>query len=379
MKNIQVKITNPTITNEDLSPLNEINPNLILIFGSLSHFKESNLNLIKEIFPNSEVLGCSTSGEIGKGGVFDNSLVITGIEFSNPDFKTFSTQFKGMDDSEESGKRIGSLIKDENLSSIFLLAPGVNINGSTLIDGLRSEVGDSIIITGGLAGDQGNFTQTYTIIDGSVSSENVVALGVYNNSISIGHGSAGGWETFGPVREISKADGNILYELDNTKALDIYKKYLGNRADELPASGLLFPLSMVDDGDDNAGVIRTILGVDEEEGSITLAGSVDEGKLVRLMHAENEGLVEGARKASALSKKTLKNEISNDSVAVLISCIGRKLVLGDEVDEEIESVEETLGNITVTGFYSNGEICPVNDFQECKLHNQTMTITIFNE
>ena len=69
-----------------------------------------------------------------------------------------------------------------------------------------------------------------------------------------------------------------------------------------------------------------------------------------------------------------------NGVAVLISCIGRKLVLGPRVSDETEEVDNLLGErIVKCGFYSYGEISPHLITQTCELHNQTMTVTVFAE
>ena len=72
----------------------------------------------------------------------------------------------------------------------------------------------------------------------------MVAVGLYGEHVKLGHGSKGGWDTFGPERIVTKSDGNVLYELDDKPALALYKEYLGDRAAGLPGSALLFPLAL---------------------------------------------------------------------------------------------------------------------------------------
>ena len=169
----------------------------------------------------------------------------------------------------------------------------------------------------------------------------------------------------------------MLYELDGQSALDLYKMYLGEKAAELPGSALLFPLGLKFDEDSDT-IVRTVLAVDETKNSMTFAGDIPEGCYVRLMKANFDKLIEGANLAAAHT--TQKGGSSEDKLALLISCVGRKLILGQRIDEEVEAVMDVLGSgSTVTGFYSYGEISPVVESAVCELHNQTMTITTFAE
>ena len=188
----------------------------------------------------------------------------------------------------------------------------------------------------------------------------------------------GGWDSFGVDREVTLSKGNILYELDGQPALELYKRYLGSHASKLPASALLFPLSLRLKDSDTA-LVRTVLSVNELDGSMIFAGDIPQGEYVRLMKANSDKLIDGALGAAEMSKTSLHGLIPD--FAILISCVGRKLVLKQRVEEELEIIRDAIGmNASMTGFYSYGEISPIKPFgQHCELHNQTMTITLFTE
>ena len=126
-------------------------------------------------------------------------------------------------------------------------------------------------------------------------------------------------------------------------------------------------------------MVRTVLSVNEVDGSMVFAGDIPQGEYVRLMKANFDRLIDGANDAAEMSKISLEN--SDPDLAILISCVGRKLVLKQRVEEELEIIREVIGaRTTMAGFYSYGEICPIKPFeQHCELHNQTMTITVFKE
>jgi hypothetical protein len=290
----------------------------------------------------------------------------------------FSTELHGMEDSQAAGRRLAQGLPPEGLRAILIFGQGVHINGSAVIAGMAEVVGSEMPITGGLAGDAGAFVQTWVLDRAGVSSSRLVCIGLYGDSLRLAHGTFGGWSPFGPARKVTRSLNNVLYELDGESALSVYKRYLGEHAAGLPASGLLFPFSMLGQDHSELGLIRTILGIDEGDGSLTLAGDIDPQGYLKLMHASTDALVGGAEAAAEMA--CAKQTCGTDSLSLLVSCVGRKLVMGGRVDEEVEAVAATLGKgTTLAGFYSYGEISPSGRVGECKLHNQTMTITCIAE
>ena len=379
MKTQQVHLKAGTDFDSAMKKASDIEPNFVLMFGAHEGFSSNGLaNRVAKLYPKALVIGCSTAGEISNEGVFDDTLVVTACHFEKPEFKPISVEFASMDDTAKAGAQLAAQLDGKGLRGIFLLGKGLNINGSALIEGLRSQVSEDVVITGGLAGDGGRFKETFTILNGQISSNRVVGFGIYGDSVQIAYGSMGGWESFGPVRKVTRSTKNVMYEIDGEPALEIYKKYLGDKAKDLPGSGLLYPFALLRDNLDTTGLIRTILAVDEKEKSLTFAGDIPQGGLVRLMHTSNTGLVSGARGAAKDVVSQMKSNGGNDGLGVLISCVGRKLVMGADVDDELEAVRDEFRG-TVSGFYSYGEICPHAGKTESKLHNQTMTITYFYE
>lgn len=362
-----------------VAPLQAIAPQWVLVFGAVSFFAEAMLaDALRAAFPGATLLGCSTAGEISQKGVDDRSCVITAVHFDSARVLSAATTLAGMDDSLAAGVRIGQQLDSPDLKAVVVFGPGVRINGSALVDGIGSVIGAGIPLTGGLAGDGGAFQQTWTLGSTGISDNGVVAVGLTGEGLQFCHGSFGGWEPFGPARKVTRCEGNVLFELDGAPALEVYKRYLGDYARDLPASGLLFPFAMLGENHDEIGLIRTILGVSEADGSLTLAGEIIPDGYLKLMHASTDGLVSGAESAAEAASVMQKG--CGKGLAVLVSCVGRKLVMGERVDEEVEAVGEVFGKgTTLTGFYSYGEISPFAPGVSCRLHNQTMTVTFLNE
>jgi hypothetical protein len=323
-------------------------------------------------------MGCSTAGEIMGVRVYNGVITLTAISFDYTDIDFFSTDIKEANGSYSAGQKLAERLNKEGLSHVFVLSEGLHVNGSVLTSGLASKLPPEVSVTGGLAGDQDRFLETVVFTEEGAVRDAVSAIGFYGSKLRVGYGYKGGWTPFGLDRCITRSRENVLYELDGKPALSLYKKYLGEQAEKLPASGLLFPLKLTGT-DGNPELVRTILGVDEKNGSMIFAGNMPEGRSVRLMKANMDRLVSGAGEAASLTIKTTGRE--DPELAILISCVGRKLVLKQRVEEEVEIVKETFGENTVmTGFYSYGEICPCFHGEDnCELHNQTMTITTLSE
>lgn len=380
MKTEQVKIKNGTSVDTALRPLLNLQPDLILLYAPTKEFEPGGLvRVAMEKLPrNALVIGCSTAGNISNHEIDDADVTMTGSKFTKPNFKSVSTTISNMEDSFQAGRRLVEKLDKSDLQALYILGPGLDINGSALINGIREVVGDHVTITGGLAGDGTDFKKTYTILNGEISSNQIVAFAVYGHDVKVAYGSMGGWEPFGPIRRVSKAKQNMLFEIDGEPALDLYKRYLGEAAAGLPASGLMYPFSILNDRDESVGIIRTLLAVDETAKALILAGDVPENGRIRLMHSTKKGLINGAEGAAQMTSEIAKGT-RPDALAILISCVGRKLVLGSDVEEELEVVKDIFGQIPMTGFYSYGEICPQSGMKDCKLHNQTMTITYIYE
>ena len=377
MKVVQTIVRQGAATAADFATLAAIEPNLVLVFGSVDALRQG-AAAIAEAFPLSQRAGCSTAGEITAKGVEDGTLVVTALRFDHTRLAQISTVLAGMEDSFAAGKRLASGLPIGGLRAILIFGQGVQINGSAVLSGMTEIVGAKVPITGGLAGDGGAFAQTWVLDDKGVSSDKLTCVGLYGDALQFVHGSFGGWSPFGPARKVTRSVNNVLFELDGESALEVYKRYLGEHASGLPASGLLFPFAMLGSDHAEVGLIRTILGVDEAAGSLTLAGDIDPDGYLRLMHASTDALVDGAE-AAAEAAKAMQGNLG-EGLALLVSCVGRKLVMGGRVDEEVEAVGDVFGQgATLAGFYSYGEISPFTAGVECKLHNQTMTITYIAE
>jgi len=356
----------------------ELKNPLVLVFANRMILEKN--EIIEEIrseFPYEHIVFGSTSGEILDNNVFDDSIVVTIIEFEKSSFEIRTENILNYNkDAKILGKALYNSMPKENLKHLFVLSEGSFVNGSSLIEGLEQNIDSAIHISGGMCGDDAKFEKTLVSYKENPKEGEVVLIGFYGDTLEITFSSFSGWSTFGPERVITKSEANILYEIDDQPALDLYKKYLGDKANQLPQASLLYPLNVTPQGKTEP-VVRTILGIDNDNHSMILAGDVPVNSKVQLMMASVDSIAEGAGEAAKLAMNNRKNQ---PQLALLISCVGRKLVMNQRVEEEIERVQEVVGDQTaITGFYSYGEMAPFSGNTFCDLHNQTMTLTLISE
>ena len=379
MKTVQLK----KIKNEKLTYLTDeltLKKPLVLVFGNRYMLEDKNIyNEIREVFKDGEIVFGSTSGDITSESVDDESITITAIEFEKSNFLIKTANVLNSDnkiDSKRTGKELIEQFPQEGLKSVFIVSDGSFVNGSQLTVGMNSATENNLLITGALCGDGARFESTLSSYNENPKEGKIVAIGLYGETLEISFGTNGGWTPFGPERMVTKSKDNILFEIDGKPALDLYKKYLGEKSEELPGAALLYPLK-VKSSDENKSIVRTILNINEEENSMILAGDIIEGSQVQLMMTNVDSIVNAAE-TGALSALQLRQ--NKPELAILVSCIGRKLVLDQRVEEEVEEVMEVVGKDTaICGFYSYGEIAPFDGEMNCQLHNQTMAITLISE
>ena len=365
-----------TMSERSHASFNPSSAQLVLAFGSKQLFSQAKMyEDIRTKFPNAEIALCSTSGEIYEDKVFDDSVSLIAVEFAHTQVKTASVMMKDYQNSFDAGAALMAQLDKENLAYVCVLSDGAMVNGSDLVSSFNTNKKAELLITGGLAADGMNFTSTLVGLNNIPQQGMIVAVALYGAKLKVQHGSKGGWEMFGLEKTVTKSEANVLYEIDGKSALSIYKRYLGEEAEHLPGSALMYPLNITfpETGEQ---VVRTVLNINEEEGSMTFAGNIPVGVKVKFMKANFDKITNAASEAAAQS-------IAEDVMpqfALLISCVGRKSILLSRTAEEVESVDEMFQHQTLlSGFYSYGEIAPVEHGVQCQIHNQTMTITSFYE
>ncbi|MBF0179713.1 MAG: FIST C-terminal domain-containing protein [Magnetococcales bacterium] len=362
-----------------LEPLQRLNPMLVLVFADRCHLQGATVEaMCRTAFPDAHCVGVSTAGEISAQGVHDASCLVTALRFDRGGVRVVTTAVTTPADSRSAGMTIGAGLRSANLRGVLLFAPGRQVDGSDLLAGMRTVMGEETVIVGGLSWSEESVGHALIRTNAGVDGQQVVAVGLYGEAVTVHACSRGGWGPFGPLRKVTRCTGNLLLELDGEPALTLYNRYLGEYAKDLPESGLRFPFEMRVANATADGLIRTVLAVDPHRGGLLLGGEIDPAGEMRLMHVTPAKLVSGAEQAAEWI--VTHASVTPPGLGLLISCVGRKLIMGDQIAEETEAVRHWLGHHhQVAGFYAHGEIGPLAESRRCELHNLTMTVALIVE
>jgi hypothetical protein len=377
-----------SLTAAELACLRAIGPQLIFTFWSKKYADiPPFVRQLREQIPGAALAGCSTSGDITAEGANTDSFLLTALRFEHTALRVIEENDIAPGGEETVGARLAAAIAQEGraldapVAAVLCLAPGIHFNGSTFIRGMTRNLPDNVRIAGGLSGDHGASVQAFTLGPSGMGERKAVAVALYGKALRMYIHGRGGWRAFGPTRKVTACQGNLLMKLDGKPALELYKRYLGPYAAELPTSALFFPFEVIDNEQASTGVYRTVLGVDEQAQTLSLAGSIELNSYIRLMQAGPDELVTSAEQAGAdCMDERSQERVDGQALALLVSCIGRKLMMGDRTDEEILAVGDQLGeNVMLAGFYANGEFVPDGKEKRMALNNQTMAVTLLTE
>ena len=357
---------------EALGKAAAIKPQIVIVFAAPSFWNDT--GAVSEAcapLQGTHLIGCSTAGQISAHGASDDNCSILAMRFDTAQVKIAAAQLAVPGESRAAGQAIGDALKESSLRGIFALAPGLTVDGSAFAAGIAAAAGEKVVIAGGLAGDGLNFKSTCTMLNGMVFPNFAVAFGLYGDSVRMTSSSRCGWKPFGLTRRVTKSAANVLYELDGKPALELYRKYAGEQA-ALPAGGLLYPFSLLREDGRDTGLVRSVLAVNAADGSMTLAGQVPQGSLVRLMYADPDALVTSA----ATAVREAANGHTGASATLLVNCAGRRLAMGDDANAEIDAVIQSAGaDSALAGFYSYGEILSLAGSARADVQNQSMSVT----
>ena len=349
---------------------------ICLLFGSRPTIEKSSdfLKKIKVIAPLAEIVTVSTAGNIQGNNLMDEAIIATCIHFEKTKIVPLTQSLKDIE-GHALGVQIAKDLDRIDLAHVMLFST-TGINAGQLLNGINEVIKGRIPVAGGIAGDDTRFEKTLVGLNDSIQSDQLVAIGFYGESLNVAHGSRGGWDTFGPERKATKCDGNILYEIDGKPVLDLYKNYLGEKANNLPASALHFPFAIIDK-QTSEHVVRGVQNINEKDNSLILFGDVFEGDTMQLMRANFDRIITAAGESA---KEAFRPNKSEPELAILVSCVARRLVLDQLTEEELDEAKNALGDKTaICGFYSYSELSPIVGDDACHVHNQTMTITTMVE
>jgi hypothetical protein len=346
------------------------------LFCSVKSGVSDLLRGICEAVGSSALVGCTTDGEISSEGYSLGSAVLGGIVSDKIQAQVVSVQGLG-EASEKSGIELARLF-DPYVRHVQIFTDGLTENGCAILRGLRSELGDEVPISGGAAGDGGKFRQTFQFIGTKVLSDAIVGIG-FSGEFKLGAGVRSGWSAIGTAKKVTRATGNVVYELNGQPALEVYERFLGKHAADLPSVGVEYPFGFLDAtgecGDVDQYILRATMSVNRDQGSIVFAGEIPEGTTVRLTCGDYGSIIEAAEEAA--TQALIELGTGSPSMIFFYSCMARKIVLGRRTHEEVDRIRSVFGpKVPMIGFYSYGEYCRQRCGGPSLFHNETATVTV---
>ncbi len=379
MQTVQAVLREDADIEAALAPLVALRPDLVFAFGRSGVLAAVTPSLAR-LLPDARRIGCSAAFSVASRAVETESCVVTGVRFEHVRIVEMSAALAGMESSFDTGRKLAAAVPKAGLRAVLLLGQGVGLNGGAFLAGFNEVLGAGVPVIGGLASRHEGYYATLVLDDSGVDSGTVVALGLYGERLRFGFGAHGGWVPFGPARKVTRCEGNVLYELDGEPALAVYRRYLGDYARELPVIGHFFPFAMLNANHEEIGLIRSMLGIDQENGALKFGDDIVPGSYLRLMHASTDKLVTGAEMAAEAAQRMLPGDRHGGGLVFMVSCVGREIVMGVRVEEEVDAIHNVFGDeVCVTGFYSFGEISPPGPGLVSKLHNQTIAVACLDE
>ncbi len=331
---------------------------------------------VYEAIDRRPLIGCTTDGEISTAGFSTNSAVLGAIVSDQMAFEIVSVNNIGRDN-EKAGRQLASAFSDA-VRYVQLFSDGLTGNGSAILRGMATGFSKNTPVSGGTSADAGKFLKTWQFHSDRIFSDAAVAIG-FSGDFKLGTGVRSGWSRIGLPKKVTRSSGNILYELNGEPALNVYERFLGKHAKNLPGVGVEYPLGLVDhiervDGSENL-LLRATMSVDREKGSIQFAGEIPEGAMVYLTCGDKVSILDATDEAVQEAVNDMGKEVE-PSMVFFYSCTARKTLLGLRVSEEIERVRSRLNpDVPILGFYTYGEYCRVRRHQPSQLHNETATLS----
>lgn len=351
-------------------------PDVCWLFCSAQKDVKNLLKGVHDVVNTDNLLGCTTDGEISSEGLSSGSAVLVGIVTDRIDFHLSAVENLSRN-CESAGRKL-ALGLPKSTRYLQLFSDGITGNGCAILRGISSVFGEDLPVSGGTAGDDGRFVQTWQFAGSRMLTDAAVAVG-FSGDFQLGIGLKSGWTSIGLTKTVTASSGNKLFELNGEPALKVYERFLGKYAHKLPSIGVEYPLGLIrlgeHMGETDYSLLRATMSVNREEGSITFAGEIPEGAEVSLTCGDIASVLHASEEAARLAL----SDLGDARVAMIFcySCMARKIVLGSRTGEEIALIRQAIGlHLPIAGFYTYGEYSPMRCHSASFLHNETATVSV---
>jgi len=346
-----------------------------LVFGFVSVYLP--ITKFMDVFKQQGLMlyGVSTGGEILFDQQRDSILTQAGV-FVLTDLKpeVFDIHLVKREESttfafaQRLGKQVAQTIDNPNL---ILSTSGLDMDGQEMVNGMQSILGSEVKIFGGMAADDEKFKQTFVFTESNITDRGALALAFDRTKVELKGMVTSGWIGLGSEFIVNRSEGNVVYEINQEPALDLYMDYLNVSEEDLPGIGLEYPFLLKKKGSED--VIRAVMQIDGEKRSLVFAGSVPEGSTISFSTSPGFEIMENTRnRIMDFYQANPKTDLM-----LLFSCVARHVALGPLISTEIK-LASLKWKVPLAGFFTFGEFGS-NLGQICGFYNQTFTLALIRD
>lgn len=339
------------------------------------------LERILSHWPELLLVGCTTDGEISdRFPCVEESLALVLLQSDQISFAAGCGQGLSHDPEAAVGQAYEQAQESRPMNGnppalAIFLGEGLKTFGVDLGAALNRVLG-KVPVFGGCAGDHFRHQSTYQFYNGRVLTDAVVLV-LFYGAVQYCMQFHSGWTPTGASFPVTRASGNILWEIDGLSAVDFFKQHIGPNSQTYPQ----FSLAVSTEGEsDENFVLRDPVQVNEQDGSIACVGTFPENARIRLTEFSPESLIAAAEYASQQALKLFPG--SSPALALLCPCTSRRHILGSRAGLEhlrlLSRGKEEPG-LRVFGMYAYAEIGPLGEFAKTSRHNDTYAALLLGD
>ncbi|MCQ2053948.1 MAG: diguanylate cyclase [Fibrobacter sp.] len=325
-------------------------------------------NTVVSVFPDALCIGSSCNGSFVGGAFSGKSVTVSCTIFEQPSSRIGILQYPL--DQDQARARADDLVREVEkrpwITAVQLLAASPAMSYTDFCKGL-SALRREVQVFGGVAGRINDEIPSYVFSNRHGFSESAVICILYGGeNLHVETTSVSGWKPLGRNFTVTKANKNILWELDNQPAFETYSKYLNIQNDYYFSQNTLeFPLFYYGSGDN---IFRCPIAC-SEEGALMLAADIPMGTFVRISYGDPQSIMDSVRIGAGRLSKFCPDAI------FLYASVARKSFWGEkDVNKEtlpFNTIASTSGAVTACEFLRTNGI--VN------LHNSVMALVAMRE
>lgn len=347
--------------------------NFAILFASVDHDFDELVEFMNS--KNIEFAGSSSAGEIYNGQHLKNSIVAILMEIEEGSHYKISKTIEAGNERSTALALCDQLKSNINNADLMMFSSGISNDHNSLIEGVRRTFGDNVLLHGGIAADGMQFKQTFVFDNEGVKDSGMILIGFDKQKLEIESHAVTGWQGIGKSCTITKAQSNVVYEIDNTPALDVFINYFDIKNfdqlsdDEFWSIPGQHPLEIK--VDDQTKFLRSIMQMNKKDRSLILAGAVDVGSEFKFCNTPSITEIDNTiDKFSSIAQKGDEIDFS-----IMVSCAGRAAAFGPILEDEIEGIHQQW-NKPMVGMLAYGEIGCVEN-QSYNFHNLTCSLITF--